>query len=89
MTEQIKEGLKAWNTRHINKGECEWISINDRLPEYKQECLILIDVGGNIERGKYIGNGIFEANWCTVKGKNQLYKVTHWMPLPKLPKEIS
>lgn len=64
----------------------EWVSV-DTEPEIGQEVLILIDIGGNIERGKYIGNGEFTGNWCSRRGKGYYYQVTYWKPRPQLPKE--
>ena len=63
-----------------------WIIIEDAQPKIDEEVLILLEVGGNIERGRYIGDGDFKSNWCNRRGKNHTYKVTHWMPLPELPK---
>ena len=65
----------------------KWISIEDKLPEVDTEVLILMEVGGNIERGLHIGNGNFKANWCSRVGTDHTYKVTHWMPLPELPEK--
>lgn len=65
----------------------QWISINDRMPDIGQKCLILHKVYGNIEKGNYIGNGDWQANWCNRAGKNQVYKITHWMPWDILPEE--
>jgi len=56
----------------------EWISIEERPPKIDQEVLILFAVDGNIEKGVYIGDGDFKANWCSRAGKNYHYKITHW-----------
>lgn len=64
-----------------------WVSVDDRLPEHGQLCLILIDVGGNIERGKYRGDCNWLGNWFSMRGNDHAYKVTHWMPLPEPPKQ--
>jgi len=63
----------------------DWIDINEIEPTVGQKVLILIDVGENIERGEYIGNGNFKSNWCERRGKSHCYKVTHWMPKPEMP----
>lgn len=63
----------------------QWVCIKERKPEVNQECLILMKVGNNIERGIYIGDGDFKANWCSRKGDNQTYRVIYWMPCPELP----
>ena len=59
----------------------EWISVNDRLPKKKQDVLTC-SLDGDI--------GIDEV-WENLDGKIEFYlggeNVTHWMPLPKPPKE--
>lgn len=49
----------------------KWVSISKRMPDIGQEVLILLEVGGNIERGKYLGDGDFSSNWCDRRGKNE------------------
>lgn len=71
---------EKWNTRADG-----WVSVGDRLPVAGAKVLILLEVGENIERGEYIGDGDFKGNWCNRRGKNYCYKVTHWMPLPSPP----
>jgi hypothetical protein len=55
----------------------EWISVKDRLPE-KGKDVLCVD-----HRGAFIGcfsDGIwYDVDSCNVP-------VTHWMPLPELPK---
>ena len=56
----------------------EWISVDDRLPEPKEET-ICIDADGDMMIGTYT-----EWGWmfpCYFKSP------THWMPLPEPPKE--
>lgn len=65
----------------------EWVSVDDKLPVDGQLCLIIMEVGSNIERGKYKGDGDWLGNWFNMRGKNQTYKVSHWMPLPNTPKD--
>ena len=62
----------------------EWISVNDRLPEEKVNCIVHY-------KHAYCDNDDFWAiGMCFYDGnKFQLYwsyKVTHWMPLPEPPK---
>ena len=55
----------------------EWISVNDRLPEPKEET-ICIDTDGNMMIGTYT-----EWGWmfpCYFK------EPTYWMPVPEPPK---
>lgn len=62
----------------------EWISVDDRLPEEKMNCIVHY-------KHAYCDNDDFWAiGMCFYDGnKFQLYwsyKVTHWMPLPEPPK---
>lgn len=60
------------------------ISIQDRLPEIGQECLIEIPVCNkfNIESARYKGDGIWVGAWYDFRGKGCNYKVARWMPSP-------
>ena len=62
----------------------EWISVDDRLPEEKVNCIVHY-------RHAYCGNdGYWAIGICFYDGEkfqmDWLYKVTHWMPLPDAPK---
>ena len=62
----------------------EWISVKDKLPEEKVNCIVHY-------RHAYCDDDDYWAiGMCFYDGeKFQLgpaYKVTHWMPLPELPK---
>ena len=62
----------------------EWISVNDRLPEEKVNCIVHY-------KHAYCDNDDYWAiGTCFYDGeKFQIglaYKVTHWMPLPEPPK---
>ena len=70
----------------INNGVTvqEWISVNDRLPEEKVNCIVHY-------KHAYCDNDDYWAiGTCFYDGeKFQIglaYKVTHWMPLPQPPK---
>ena len=65
----------------------KWMNVNKVMPFIDEKVLILIDVGENIESGKYLGGGNFKGNWCNRRGKSHCYKVTHWMSLPAKPKD--
>jgi hypothetical protein len=60
----------------------EWISVRKRLPDVGDLCLIRIPVCGyfEVEGAKYKGDGDWYGAWCSTKGRNQTYKVSHWMP---------
>ena len=62
--------------------DTKWISVKERLPEVEADILA------------YIGEGSFVVCWMTHDGYWQCPAylmdkddVTHWMPLPELPKE--
>ncbi len=66
----------------------QWISVKDRLPD--------ADEGDDFLAVSKNGNFVFEAYFVRDcgRGKNlwhdgcgNFYEVTHWMPLPELPKE--
>ena len=62
----------------------EWISVDERLPEEKVNCIVHYK-HAYCDNDDYWAIGIcfyngekFQTDWS--------YKVTHWMPLPKPPK---
>lgn len=60
----------------------EWISVKDRLPEEPGEVLVVLY--GKVGIAWYHGGEQFETGSgliCYVE------EVTHWMPLPKPPKD--
>lgn len=75
-------GIYNVNYKRINM---EWTNVKDKLPD-SDSYLILYDqrLGcwpGHFEDGKWIY--FFYANECNARANH----VTHWMPLPELPKE--
>lgn len=71
----------------------QWISVNDRLPEYqktlseKDKCLALTKCG-KVWMGFYNTNikpdEWYLYGWLTNDGWHP-FEITHWMPLPELP----
>lgn len=66
----------------------EWISIKDRLPEEKGEYLVTYHpcYWDNVYEELRVGIDSFRGKSAWAKKKYQ--RVTHWMPLPELPKEV-
>lgn len=62
-----------------------WISVEERLPESKEDVALHIRCGdvSFIRTGWRMGNGQFICQNDSLSG----YEVTHWMPLPPMPKE--
>ena len=62
----------------------EWISVEDRLPEEKVNCIV------HYKHAYCNNDGYWAIGFCFYDGEefrlNPAYKVTHWMPLPKPPK---
>ena len=63
----------------------EWISVKERLPQEKVNCIVHY-------KHAYCDNDDYWAiGMCFYDGEkfqfDPAYKVTHWMPLPKPPKE--
>ena len=69
-----------------------WISVTERLPDHSENVLVRVtDSFGNVVLedayllAQYIaGDGWILEMWPGIEGPN----VTHWMPLPELPKEV-
>ena len=96
----LKQGFEAGSKWQINqispainaceseikklKAEREWISVEDRLPENRDDVLALNTQG-------YISMGFFwELDNRTLfhsSGNIDSKHITHWMPLPELPKQ--
>ena len=62
----------------------EWISVDDRLPEEKVNCIVHY-------KHAYCDNDDYWAiGFCFYDGEkfriDLAYKVTHWMPIPQPPK---
>lgn len=71
-----------------------WIPVTKRLPEPMKHVLLVIRrMGEEYCHDPFISTGYVSMNkvswWCSHDGDctNNGVKVTHWMPLPELPKE--
>ena len=62
----------------------EWISVKDRVPE-KHKKVLWCGVKGGLFIGEYCEVFIGAVN--VKDGRGHFRDVTHWMPLPELPKE--
>lgn len=62
----------------------EWISVKDRLPEEKVNCIV------HYQHSYCDNDGYWAIGFCCYDGEkfqfDPAYKVTHWMPLPRPPK---
>ena len=62
----------------------EWISVDDRLPEEKVDCIV------HYKHAYCNNDGYWAIGFCFYDGEkfriDLAYKVTHWMPMPDPPK---
>lgn len=63
--------------KQLAKKQPEWISVEDRLPEKKDELCLVYRKGGNI---------CLSVHYCETNHYWSYDGVTHWMPLPEPPK---
>lgn len=65
----------------------EWVSVEERLPE-KGQIVLFHQKDGFIYCAEYFsGNSIMSTGWFIDNDCWEAEEVTHWMPLPKSPKE--
>ena len=70
---------KAFIAGAKSQSMSEWVSVEDRLPDNRQQ---VIFYRNNISEGYFLGvykHGIFHQDLIMYTG------VTHWMPLPQKP----
>ena len=65
----------------------EWVSVKDRLPE-KSGCYLAITTAGNRSVLDYSNKYKMFNCFDDIEPKGLEIEVTHWMPLPELPKEV-
>ena len=91
------EGLKALQAENDRLKEeaqqMRWIPVEEMLPEEGKRCLLYTPCDGIICVGYYAGKDEWQHRhkWRLVTAMRSTQtltkKVTHWMPLPKAPKE--
>lgn len=73
----------------------EWISVKDRLPDKEQECLVIANRITGYISGTHNVYDVYKVIFNSVDYSSlaesdyyEIYasEITHWMPLPKLPK---
>jgi len=63
----------------LNKIENEWINVKDRVPDKTISVLIY--------NGSFIDIAAYLIQYHFVTDKGSVLDVTHWMPLPEVPKD--
>ena len=65
-----------------------WISVKDRLPPDKGKSILVVDGHGHVRILAFWNKNNAEWKWLDQNGHFKYFNdITHWMPLPKLPKE--
>lgn len=63
----------------------EWISVKDKLPEYYTDVAVIVRNGdASWYMVAYLAVG---GIWALEGGRRIIGVVTHWVPLPPMPKE--
>lgn len=73
-----------------------WINVNDRLPEQDQTVLaygyFASEIGGEDETEMMIAKCVYNTSYWQIEDTCYyscwLYEVTHWMPMPEIPKTL-
>ena len=75
--------------------ENKWISVDERLPEPSENCLVAAKVGDRvvIDLGSLVPGFDYTTNECCCEwmitndwDEGEGCEITHWMPLPEPPK---
>lgn len=66
----------------------QWIPVSERLPEKNCKCLVCVDVDVWGKEYKAIAVEHYNEDWLGwYSDGGKIPNVTHWMPMPELPKE--
>ena len=78
----LKDMAGEMERLRAERGAAQWISVEERLPETDNYCIVF-EPGYGCEVCMYYGDG----EWLTPDLSNVTRFVSHWMPLPEAPKE--
>ena len=96
VTQEVVDRLAAYEDTGLTPEEVQqmrWIPVEERLPEEGKRCLLYTPCDGILCVGYYAGKDEWQHRhkWRLVTAMRSTQtltkKVTHWMPLPKAPKE--
>ena len=80
---EIKTNHPPLSTLLMALYKSKWIKCEDMLPRSNKEVLVVaVDNNDTEIRIGFYNNGL----WYSYTDDDKLAKVTHWMPLPDLPK---
>ena len=78
-----KIGELTEKVAQLEAAQPKWISVEERLPENDDNYLVFTSDRNAAEIATYYGDG----EWLTHDFTNLTPLVTHWMPIPQMPKE--
>lgn len=96
VTQEVIDRLAAYEDTGLTPEEVQqmrWIPVEERLPEEGKRCLLYTPCDRILCVGYYAGKDEWQHRhkWRLVTAMRSTQtltkKVTHWMPLPKAPKE--
>ena len=67
----------------LEEAQPKWISVKEKLPENDDNYLVFTSDKYEVEIANYYG----DCEWITRDLTNWIRHVTHWMPIPQMPKE--
>ena len=84
----VSKMMREWVERQPTLTQpSEWVSVEERLPNDKQ-IVLFRQKNGFIYCAEYFaGNSLCSPSWFIDCDCWEAKEVTHWMPLPKSPKE--
>lgn len=68
------------------EGEPKWISVGDKLPPQNEAVLVMNVNGTSLDEREPVVGLLDDKDWFKAWSSEKLI-VTHWVPLPELPKE--
>lgn len=72
----------------FDRDKLEWINAKDRLPEIDKYVLLYDHKLGLVYEGKLLSHSFYcSGRYGYSKDLGEKCNITHWMPLPKPPKE--
>lgn len=85
----VPTGFGATISRAVMKqsdDDPKWIPVGERLPDNGAKCLVASNRNSDPEMATYDDGQWIEMNYEASYGAVRIYSVTHWMPLPEMPK---
>lgn len=67
----------------------EWIKVSDFLPGYAETVLVAVEPSsGAPSKVRHLDIAIFVGDSFYRTGRMKDWRVTHWMKIPELPKDV-